>query len=240
MMIPKTIHYCWFGRGKKCDAIMDCIESWKKYMPQCEIIEWNEDNYDIRSCPYCYEAYESQRWAFVSDYARIDILFNMGGLYLDTDMKLLKGFDFALESDAFVSLANPEVISMGLLGFAPGNDMLRQMLSIYKSEHFLLAGGKENHTTIVTRFSNLCKVFGLGSEDSFQVLDNGLVVYPTEYFYPTDYMGTRSNYTAKTCAVHLHNGSWLTQQAKLRLRVNKMKLKIKKHLNLFKSGRVRL
>ena len=103
-MITKTIHYCWFGRGELPEKAKQCIESWKKFCPDYEIKEWNEDNFDMNSCAYVKEAYEAKKWAFVSDYARFEILYKYGGLYFDTDVELVKSFDDIVSKGTFMGL----------------------------------------------------------------------------------------------------------------------------------------
>ncbi|MEI3219550.1 MAG: glycosyltransferase [Lachnoclostridium sp.] len=100
-MIPKVIHYCWFGRGKMPELANKCIESWKKYCPDYEIIEWNEDNFDINCCPYVKEAYESKRFAFVTDYVRLYAMYTQGGIYMDTDVEVLRNLDEFLIHQGF-------------------------------------------------------------------------------------------------------------------------------------------
>ena len=101
-MIPKIIHYCWFGKAKKSELEIKCIESWKKFCPNYKIIEWNEENYDVSKNTYMYQAYQKSRWGFVSDYTRLDVIYNYGGIYLDTDVELIKPIDDLLEDEGFI------------------------------------------------------------------------------------------------------------------------------------------
>ena len=101
-MIPKIIHYCWFGRGEKTPSMLKCIESWKRFCPDYEIKEWNEDNFDVECIPFVKAAYDAKKWAFVSDYARLRIIWEKGGIYLDTDVELLKSLDDLLVLDAYM------------------------------------------------------------------------------------------------------------------------------------------
>ncbi|WP_173553372.1 glycosyltransferase family 32 protein [Sharpea azabuensis] len=136
-MIPKVIHYCWFGRNEKSDLIKRCIESWKKYCPEYQIIEWNEDNFDVNTCEYTRKAYFAKKWAFVSDYARLKIIFENGGIYLDTDVELKQGLDSCLNYGAWFAQDDIRYINTGLgFGACKGNFLLKKMLDIRSSRSF--------------------------------------------------------------------------------------------------------
>lgn len=129
-MIPKTIHYCWFGRGEKSDLILKCIDSWKKYCPDYEIIEWNEDNFDVDFCDYSHDAYQERKWAFVSDIARLKILYDNGGIYLDTDVELHSSIDNLLKYDAWFAQDDIRYINTGLgFGAVKQNELIEVILS---------------------------------------------------------------------------------------------------------------
>ena len=113
-MIPKKIHYCWFGNNPLPESVQRCIESWKKYCPGYEIIEWNEGNYNINKIPFIEKAYKEKKYAFVSDYARLDIIYNEGGIYLDTDVELIKNIDPLLEHSCFLALESCGAVATGL------------------------------------------------------------------------------------------------------------------------------
>ena len=136
-MIPKVIHYCWFGRNEKSDLIKRCIESWQKYCPEYQIIEWNENNFDVNTCEYTREAYLARKWAFVSDYARLKIIFENGGIYLDTDVELKQGLDNCLNYDAWFAQDDIRYINTGLgFGACKGNLLLKKMLDIRSARSF--------------------------------------------------------------------------------------------------------
>lgn len=144
-MIPKIIHYCWFGRQPKPEIVLTCIESWKKYCPEWKIIEWNESNFDVAKHPYMKEAYERKKWAFVSDVARLLIVYNYGGVYLDTDVKLSTSFDEKIvDIDAFFVFESNRYISTGLgFGAKKHHQAVKQMIKYYDSKHFIGKKGKE-------------------------------------------------------------------------------------------------
>lgn len=151
--IPKVINYCWFGKNKKSDIIQKCINSWKQYCPDYEIIEWNEDNFDVNFCEYSKEAYNAKKWAFVSDIARIKIIYEYGGIYLDTDVELLRGLDELLEYDAFFAQDDIRYINTGLgFGAIKGNDLLGKMLSIREKRNFDLTICNTIDTPIIRKY----------------------------------------------------------------------------------------
>lgn len=230
-MIPKIIHFCWFGHNPYPANVKKSIESWEKYCPDYEIKCWNEDNFDLSECLYAQQALSEKKWAFVSDYVRASVLYKYGGIYMDSDMLVLKNFDFALENTAFCSLANPGIISMGLLGFEKNHPIMKEHLESYKGRKFIKDDGTYDLTTNVTVFSNHLKELGLSLEDKAQMIGD-ICIYPTEYFYPTDFEGYRSNYTENTCAEHLHSASWLPKgkrlQIALRRRIRRILARINK------------
>ena len=184
-MIPKTIHYCWFGRGPKSPLILQCIESWKKYCPDYQIIEWNETNFDIEQNQYVKEAYEKKKWAFVSDYVRLVALYKMGGVYLDTDCELLQNIDSFLEEDGVVTGYQEEVsIPAALMIASKENPWIKVMIDYYLDRHFVNSNGKMDLTTnssIITALS--IKRFGFEIGDEHIPFGN-VKLYPTVYFAP--------------------------------------------------------
>lgn len=140
-MIPKKIHYCWFGGNPKSEIIEKCIASWREFCPDWEIIEWNESNYDVNAHSYTKEAYEAKKWAFVSDVARLEIVYREGGVYMDTDVELLAPLDFAAECDAFYAFETNLNIASGLgFGAVAGHPSVSAMLACYEGRHFLVNG----------------------------------------------------------------------------------------------------
>lgn len=215
-MIPKIIHFCWFGRNPYPVNVRKCIDSWKKFCPDYEIKCWNEDNCDLSDCVYAKEALDAKKWAFVSDYVRAYVLYEYGGIYMDSDMLVLKNFDFALKNKAFCSFANSGIISMGLLGFEKNHPIMKEHLDSYRGRKFVKEDGTYDLTTNVTTFSNHLKSLGLKNEDKACTISD-IYIYPTEYFYPTDFEGYRSNCTANTCAEHLHTASWLPKSKRIKI-----------------------
>ena len=209
-MIPKKIHYCWFGGKPLPRLAKDCIRSWRKFLPDFEIIEWNESNYDINCCAYVREAYEAKKWAFVSDYARLYIIYNEGGIYFDTDVKMIRSLHHIVQTGDFMAMELPTAtIALGLgFGAEKNNPFLRNMMEIYAGQHFLLSDGSLNQKTIVQNITEELDKLGLKHENVLQKIA-GFTLYPTDFFCPYNYQTHSMNITKNTCCVHLYDGSWL-------------------------------
>lgn len=212
-MIPKIIHYCWFGRKPKPELVVKCITSWKKYCLDYEIIEWNEDNFDINYNDYVREAYESKKWAFVTDVARLKVLYDIGGIYMDTDVEVVKSLDSLLEYMAVSGFESAEYISTGLIGAEKGNQMIYELLRDYDGEHFVRADGSMNLTTNVIRITNICRKYSLEQNNSIQTV-NTFTVLPRDYLCPKDYDTNKLTLTENTLCIHHFNGSWLSEEAR--------------------------
>lgn len=223
-MIPKIIHYCWFGGNPLPKSAIECIDSWKKFFPDYEIKEWNETNYDVHKIPYIHEAYEAKKYAFVSDYARFDILYHEGGLYFDTDVKVLKPFDKIISKGPFMgreagaylhNICNIEgdglAVAPGLgLGVNPGLGLYKELLDAYKDMSFLNPDGSLNTKTIVSYTSEILLKHGLTSNNDEIEEVAGIWIYPADVFCPMDHTkGNVVNITDRTVSIHLYDCSWL-------------------------------
>lgn len=197
------IHYCWFGRGEKSEKIKYCIKSWKKICPDAEIKEWNEDNYPIdEKCAYARQAYEQKKYAFVSDYARYDILCNHGGVYLDTDVELLKDIT-PLTARPFMAMERAGQVATGLIMSANGGEnVIREILDYYDAQtQFNI------DKTVVQITSDILANYGLQEKDEFQTVA-GFDIYPTEYFNPKGADYGKEKITENTYAIHHYLASW--------------------------------
>lgn len=212
LSIPKVIHYCWFGRNPLPDMVKKCIDSWKKYCPDYEIIEWNEDNYDIKSCDYVREAYLAKKWAFISDVVRFEILYKYGGLYFDTDVELIKQIDDIVEYGSFMARETGEGhnIAPGLvLGTYMQNKVYKEIVDYYKKQHFIREDGSYDKCTVVTRITNLMLKHGFDPENYKEIQEVwGIKIYPAEYFCPKDYTTGAIHISEHTVAIHHYQGSW--------------------------------
>lgn len=215
-MIPKIIHYCWFGRGEKTPLLEKCIESWHKYFPDYEIKEWNEDNFDVTQTVYMREAYECQKWAFVSDYARLLIIYQYGGIYFDTDVEVIKNFELLLEQGGYLCFENTNNDPMGKqvatgLGFAApkNNNVVLKMMQEYDNLHFIV-NGEMDLTPCPVRNTNALKRIGLITDGSLQTIQN-IIVYPFEYFCGYDIANSYLVCTDNTYTIHHYSATWKTK-----------------------------
>lgn len=211
-MIPKKIHYCWFGRGEKPKLAEKCIRSWKKYCPDYEIIEWNEDNFAINMNGYTRYCYDNQKWAFLSDYARLAVIYEHGGIYFDTDVEVIRSFDDLLQNKAFAGFENEEFVASGLgFGAEPHNEAMRLMLEEYKP---YLDGQHGTAGCPILNTSALEKI-GLVRDGNYQELSD-ITVYPKEYFNPYDDPTGKLNSTRNTYSIHWYAKSWMSKAQILR------------------------
>ena len=211
-MIPKTIHYCWFGRNPKPKLAEKCIASWKKYCPDYEIIEWNEDNFVITMNGYTRMCYEQKKYAFLSDYVRLLVVAEHGGLYFDTDVELLKSPDFLLEQEAFFGFETAEYVASGL-GF--GSVARGAAIEAMLAEYGPLLDGTQG--TVGCPRLNTSALVKLGlKQNGLQQTVTGAVVYPIDYFNPYESATGRLNKTKNTVSVHWYAGAWLSKQQRIR------------------------
>lgn len=207
-MIPKVIHYCWFGRNPLPPLATKCIASWKKFLPDYEIKEWNEDNFDVNIIPYTKEAYEAKKYAFVSDYARFWILYRYGGIYFDTDVEVIKPLDDIIERGGFMGLESNLNCNPGLgLGCAPNLNQYKKILDRYGTLHFKHADSSLNLKTVVEYTSELLIKEGLSNKPGIQKI-NDIYIYPSEYFCPINIITKKIHITQNTRTIHHYMGSW--------------------------------
>ena len=226
-MIPKTIHYCWFGKNRKPYRIRKCIKSWSKHCPQFEIVEWTEDNYDLSLTPqYVQDAYKEKKWAFVADYVRLDVLTKYGGIYLDTDIELLDSLEPFLKNKSFSGTEDGKYVSAGIMGCEKADPLFCEFKDYYKTLSFYNEDGTVNITTIVVMLTNLCIEKGYVPENKLQNI-NGFVIYPSDYFYPLSVEDAIMRRTANTVAIHWFAGSWVSKEKKKKRKKRLMKNRIK-------------
>ncbi len=207
--MEKKIHYCWFGGKKLPRDVKKCIKTWKKMLPDYEIKEWNEQNFDVNICPFVKEAYESKKWAFVSDYARIYALYNEGGIYLDTDMKIIKDVSHIVDKDMFLGFEDSGYMGTAVIGVKEKNSKyLKEILEYYNNlEHFYIQS-IYNYANPIIITKILSKYPVEINNQGIKIYDQKIYVYPREYFYPLSYNYSEKIYTENTCMVHLFNGTW--------------------------------
>lgn len=207
--IPKMIHFCWFGRTQMPDEVQRCIATWKRVLPDYEIMEWNEDNFCIDTAvPYVKEAYQKEMWAFVSDYVRLYALFTYGGIYFDTDIEVFRPFDEFLDKAAFFGFESNDYLTTAVMGCEKHSQIMEQFLEEYKTRHFLLRDGSMDiETTNVVALTRLMEKHGLILNGRRQVLDDA-VIYPQWYFSPNDFVNLFGRYRARSFTYHHCNASW--------------------------------
>lgn len=214
MCIPKVIHYCWFGKGEMPRLTEKCIESWKKYCPEYKIVCWNEDNFDINRNKYAKEAYEAGKWAFASDYVRLKVLYDEGGIYLDTDVELIKPLDALIEESGYMGFDDNGIISTGL-GFAceKGNDLVGALLADYDDISFILPDGTYDLTPCPERNTQTLINLGMDINIKDQVF-MGIRMLPEDYLCPMKYYTGRKKITKNTYSIHHFCASWTSLAAK--------------------------
>lgn len=219
-MIPKIIHYCWFGRSEMPELAIRCLKSWELKLHDYEIIIWNEDNFDINCNKYVKEAYESKKYAFVSDYVRLYALYHHGGIYLDTDVEVLKPFDIFLKHRAFIGCENEITCGTGTIGSEKGHEWLDGLLKEYNNRRFILSNGKFDktpNTKIISDF--ISREYAWKPCNIHQTLKHDLNVYPVEVFCAKDWRTNIVNINERTITVHHFSASWHSWQDRLKHRV---------------------
>lgn len=216
IMIPKIIHYCWFGRGKMPELAIKCIESWKKYLPDYEIKEWNEDNFNVNIIPYTAEAYRVKKYAFVSDYARFWILYNYGGLYFDTDVEIINPIDDIISNGAFMgcelwlnkdNVPIPSVAPGLGLGVEAGNSFYNEVLLTYKKKHLTTRTGVIGDT-VVTIITKLIRRYNPGIDLKNISNVEGITIYPYDYFCPMLAQTGEMMLTENSRSIHHYMATW--------------------------------
>lgn len=212
LKIPKVINYCWFSRSRMPDYLVKCIDSWKKFCPDYEIIRWDEDNYDVEKNMYMKQAYEAKKWGFVPDIARLDILYNYGGLYIDTDVEIIRNLDDLLVYEAFTGVEKWGNVNMGgCSGAVPHHPMIKQILDFRINEKFIMEDGSLNLTTCGYYETMPLIQKGFRPDNTTQTID-GMTVFSSDYFQPYDYMSGETCMTKNTHSIHHFNGGWLDKK----------------------------
>ena len=212
-LIPKKIHYCWFSGNPLPEYLIRCIESWKKICPDYEIIRWDESNYDIEKSTYMKQAYQEKKWGFVPDVARLDILYNEGGIYLDTDVELIRNLDDLLYQEAFSGVEKWGNVNMGgCSGTVPHNPIIKDLLEFRRNELFVLKDGSLNQTTCGYYETKPLILKGMKPDNTIQEIEN-LTIYSSDFFHPYDYMSGETHVTENTFSIHHFNGGWLDKKS---------------------------
>lgn len=217
-MIPKIIHYCWFGRNPLPELAQKCIASWKKYLPDYEIKEWNEDNFDVNIIPYTAEAYAMKKYAFVSDYARFWILHKYGGIYFDTDVEVIRPIDDIIARGNFMGFEtdpNPAKGDASNASVNPGLGIIEKMMHYYDGQHFVHAAVMKNQITVVHIATKVLRDNGLKNVAGIQEVA-GCYIYPAEYFCPINVTTGRIHVEKNTRTIHHYAGTWVDKTFSLK------------------------
>lgn len=218
-MIPKVIHYCWFGHNPLPPLAEKCIASWRKFMPDYEIKEWNEDNFNVNIIPYTADAYKAKKYAFVSDFARFWIIYNYGGVYFDTDVEVIKPMDDILANGSYMGFERDTrtniigCVNPGL-GFAAnkGNELILKIIKYYNTLNFIIDPKlKKPKDTIVQHTTKILIENGLIAKQGIQDV-NGIKIYPAEYFNPINTVTKRLRITGNTFTIHQYMASWTSKK----------------------------
>ncbi|MBR5479461.1 MAG: glycosyl transferase [Clostridia bacterium] len=220
--MPKKIHYCWFGGKELPKLAKKCIKSWKKYCPDYEIICWSEENFDLSQNRYAKEAYEAKMWAFVSDYVRLKVLYDEGGIYLDTDVEIIKSIDDLLEYSGFMGFDKKGIIATGLgFGAEKGNEIIGMMLHDYDDIPFVMPDGNYDLTPCPDRNTETLSKMGMDVKNTDQTFI-GMRFLPQEYLCPMDYYTGKKTITEKTYSIHHYCASWTSKKTKRTTRIKRI------------------
>lgn len=206
--MKKYIHYCWFGDKPLPKLAKQCIESWKKYLPDYEIKCWNEENCDLNECVFVKEAYENKKWAFVADYIRTKVMYDYGGIYFDTDMEITKPIDDLIKKEeSFLGVEDSHMIACGVWYEPRKNGYLpKKMLDYYRSQTFFNIDNM--YKISIPRIISSILVDFDSSDLNVQHLKHNITIYPREYFYPLSYNHQYNVFTDNTCMIHYYDASW--------------------------------
>lgn len=211
-MIPKIIHYCWFGRGEMPKLMKKCMKSWRKLCPDWQIIQWNEDNFDVDSTLWTKQAYEARKFAFVSDYVRLKALYEMGGVYLDTDIELKKPLTPYLEHQAFVGFENDTSVATCVIGAQASHPVIKAWLDTYTGKSYRVDGKDNTVPNVVMVTNDLC-ARGLVIDNTRQSVD-GVEVYPQTWFCPQNHEGENRKKSKNTVSIHHFTSTWRTAKGR--------------------------
>lgn len=221
-MIPKIIHYCWFGRGEKPELAKKCIASWKKFCPDFEIREWNEDNCDYLAMPFMAEAYAAKKYAFVSDVMRLIVLEQYGGVYFDTDVEVVRDISPLLNDEGFIGFENNRFVNSGqVMAAVPHQPIVQAMIDEYKKLHYMQPDSSVMPVGCPRLNSDVLERFGLIRNGQEQIVA-GIHVYPDDYFNPMDSTTGKLTKTENTYSIHWYSMSWLPKRTQMKVKLGRI------------------
>lgn len=210
-MIPKIIHFCWFGSAEYPQLVKKCINTWKKVLPDYEIMLWNEDNFAIDDYCFAKEALKSKKYAFVADVCRLVALRDFGGIYMDTDVEIIQSLDKFLHHKAFIGFENNDVLCTAIIGSERSGVWVKEMLEYYKNRSFYTSDGKYDTTTNVEIISNIMQGKGYVLDNDYRDYNNYITLYPSKVFSPKSHLDGKIRMSDNTVAIHHFAGSWFSK-----------------------------
>lgn len=229
-MIPKIIHYVWFGANPLPPLAIKCIASWKKYLPEYKIIEWNENNFDFEKFPFAKEALENKKFAHASDVARLYALKEFGGVYMDTDVEVLRSLDIFLDKTAFSGFENDDFVPTGIMASEKGGQWVTELLKYYDGRSFVKNNGELDTVSNTFIITQIMKEKGFVMNNTFQEIKDYVSFYPNDYFCPKSYKTGKIELTENTYCIHHFAKSWIPFKKKWQ-NIFKMKM-----MNIFGVG----
>lgn len=230
-MIPKIIHYCWFGRGEKTELAKKCIAGWRELYPDFEIREWNEDNSDCLSMPFMAEAYSAKKYAFVSDVMRLIALELYGGVYFDTDVEAVRDITPLLNEEGIIGFENDQFVNSGqIMAAVPHHPVVQAMIEEYRKLHYMQPDGSVTPVGCPRLNTDVMERFGLvrnGLEQSVA----GIHVYPADYFNPLDSATGKLIKTENTYSIHWYSMSWQPKTTQIRVKIGRMIRRLRKAIH---------
>ena len=217
--LKESIHYCWFGGKQKDNTVKKCIASWHKFCPDYEFIEWTENNFDVSENPFAEEAYAAKKWAFVSDYVRLKVLHEYGGVYCDADVEILRNINELLEHNAFSGFQNFNEIPTGIMGAKKGNKWIEYLLLYYNNRHFLINGNFDMQTNVKIITEMTKRKYNIRLNNSRQLFDDNCLLLPQDYLCAKNPYDGKVTITSNTFAVHHFNGSWVDEKMKNKIKI---------------------
>lgn len=236
--IPKIIHYCWFGGNPLPSKALKCLDSWKKYLPDYEFVLWDENSFKVDSHPFTKEAYENKKYAFISDYVRLYALFKYGGIYMDTDVEVVKNIDDLLIYSAFSGFENDSEVPTGIMASIKGHLTIKTLLDYYEGRNFITETGELELKPNTQIISELLETDGLKRNGKYQILSNEFHIFPKDFFCPIDYITGLKYFSDNTYTIHHFAGSWLPRHVRIKVKFKFLLIKIfgeKKILKLIKN-----
>lgn len=219
-MIPKVIHYCWFGRGQMPELAIKCLNSWKQHLPDYNIVVWNEDSFDIERNRYVREAYQSKKYAFVTDYVRLYALYHHGGIYMDTDVEVIKPLDRFLQHRAFTGCEDDMMCVTGTMASEKGHPWIEKLLSDYDDRSFILPDGsfdKTPNTKVITDYT--ISDYGWQTRNTHQILKDDLNIFPFDFFCAKQWRTGKVIITNNTYTIHHFSASWHSKTDKFKHKI---------------------